>query len=83
MQRNDQNTRTEGRLLEEGIARGGQRGGRRMMLFLLLAILCTVSAFFIRDERTGNGDVSRTVSYFEEFFDENKAIAVFLGWEGE
>ena len=83
MQRDDQSTRTEQRMLEEGLTQERRRGGGRMAFFLLLAVLCTVSAFFIRDEGAGEGDISRTVSYFEEFFDENKAIAVFLGWQGE
>lgn len=49
----------------------------------LLAGVLTFSAFLLWDDSEGTGDISRAVSYFEEFFDQNGAIAVFLGWEGE
>ncbi len=47
------------------------------------AALLFLFSFFLWDEREGGGDISRAVSYFEEFFSENEAIAVFLGWEGQ
>ena len=48
-----------------------------------LAVLFTLVSFFLWEGGTGAGEISRTVSYFADFFDENEAIAVFLGWEGE
>lgn len=53
-----------------------------LSLFGILAVLLTVISFFAWDESAGTGTVSRAVSYFEDFFDENQAVAVFLGWEG-
>lgn len=49
----------------------------------LAAALLTLFSFLLWDEDALGGDVSRAVSYFEEFFSENEAIAVFLGWEGK
>ncbi len=49
----------------------------------LLTFGLTVTSFFLFREGEGTGDISRAVSYFEEFFNENEAIAVFLGWEGK
>ena len=59
-------------------------GGRGVSLSLVgfLAALLTLLSFVLWEGDGGTGDVSRAVSYFEEFFDENEAIAVFLGWEG-
>lgn len=54
-----------------------------LSLFGLLAVLLTVVSFFVWNGDTGTGDVSRAVSLFEDFFSENEAVAVFLGWEGE
>ena len=51
--------------------------------FGILAVFFTVISFFLWDAEGGTGDVSRAVSYFEDFFTENEAIAVFLGWEGQ
>ena len=50
--------------------------------FGVLALVFTVVSFFLGDAEGGTGDMSRAVSYFEDFFTENEAIAVFLGWEG-
>lgn len=61
----------------------GERSFSSLTFFGLFAIILTVISFFVWDKDTGTGDVSRAVSYFEDFFDENQAIAVFLGWEGE
>ena len=57
-------------------------GGFFVSLFGVLAALLTVCSFLLWDDRTGTGDLSLAVSRFEEFFNENEAIAVFLGWEG-
>ena len=57
----------------------------RISLLPLLAILAgclTLFSFAIFKESDSEGDISRTVSYFEDFFEENDAIAVFLGWGG-
>ena len=62
---------------------GGARGGVTLSLVGLLAVLLTLSSFLLWDGRESAGDVGRAVSYFEDFFSENEAIAVFLGWEGE
>ena len=56
--------------------------GGYLPLFGFLAAILTLFSFFLWEGEGGTGDVSRAVSYFEEFFDENEAIAVFLGWEG-
>ena len=66
----------------------GRKGEERslsspLLLFGLLAVLLTVISFFVWNGDTGTGDVGRAVSYFEDFFSENEAVAVFLGWEGE
>ena len=62
---------------------GAHRSGASLPLVGLLAVLLMLSSFFLWDGSEGTGDVSHAVSYFEEFFSENEAIAVFLGWEGE
>ena len=54
-----------------------------LSLFGLLAVFLTVISFFLWDDGIGTGEISRTVSYFEDFFNENETVAVFLGWEGE
>lgn len=65
-----------------------QREGTPLSRFALvpllgvLALTLTFFSFTIFDGAEGEGDVSRTVSYFEDFFEENDAVAVFLGWEG-
>lgn len=51
-------------------------------LFGTLALVLTVASFFLWDGSGNGGEISRAVSYFEEFFGENEAVAVFLGWEG-
>lgn len=68
--------------LSPGKTAGERSSVSPLSLFGLFAVLLTVISFLVWDESTGTGDVSRTVSYFEDFFDENQAIAVFLGWEG-
>ena len=58
----------------------------RIALLPLLGILAgglTLLSFTLFDESDSTGDIGRTVSYFEDFFEENDAIAVFLGWEGQ
>lgn len=57
-------------------------GGFFLSVFGVLTALLTVCSFLLWDERMGTGDLSLAVSRFEEFFTENDAIAVFLGWEG-
>lgn len=57
-------------------------GGALLPLLGLTACLLSILSFALFDESEGVGDVSRSVSYFEDFFDENESIAVFLGWEG-
>ena len=61
-----------------------EKGGGAFFLSLCgaLAALLTVFSFLLWDDRMGTGDLSLAVSHFEEFFSENEAIAVFLGWEG-
>ena len=49
----------------------------------LAAAALTFFSFLLWDGESTGGDISRAVSYFEDFFSENEAIAVFLGWEGE
>ena len=61
---------------------GGTGGGRLFSLLGVLAVLLTVCSFLLWDEKLGEGDISLAVSHFEEFFTENDAIAVFLGWVG-
>ena len=63
---------------------GRTEGAHRIIPLLgLLAAFFTLLSFFLWDDGAVGGEISRTVSYFEDFFDENEAIAVFLGWEGE
>jgi hypothetical protein len=61
---------------------GRNVGFPTLCLLGLLTIGLTVASFLLFREGEGSGDISRAVSYFEDFFDENEAIAVFLGWEG-
>ena len=61
----------------------GTRGLGALFLLALAVGALSFLSFRLFDSEAGTGDVSRAVSYFEEFFDENDAIAVFLGWEGE
>ena len=60
----------------------GGRGGAFLPLLGILAAGLTVCSFLLWDDRLGTGDISLAVSRFEEFFTENEAIAVFLGWVG-
>ena len=46
----------------------------------ILAGCLTLCSFFLHDGSEGTGDVSQSVSYFEDFFEKNDAVAVFLGW---
>ena len=57
-------------------------GGHLFPILGALAVGLTVCSFLLWDDRLGTGDVSLAVSHFEEFFTENDAIAVFLGWVG-
>ena len=65
-----------------------QREGTPLSRFALLPIIgilagcLTLFSFLLFDESEEGSDVGRAVSYFEDFFEENGAIAVFLGWEG-
>ena len=49
----------------------------------LAAIALTFFSFLLWAGAEGVGDVSRTVSFFDDFFSENDAVAVFLGWYGK
>ena len=60
-----------------------RKGGVRLSLVGFLAALLFFFSFCLWDGSEGEGDISRAVSFFEEFFSENEAIAVFLGWEGK
>ena len=64
-------------------ATGERAPASPLSLFGLLALFLTVISFFIWTEERGTGEISQAVSVFEDFFDDNQAIAVFLGWEGE
>ena len=57
--------------------------GGTLLLLVLAAGILSLFSFWTFDARDGTGDVGRAVSYFEDFFSENDAIAVFLGWEGK
>ncbi len=70
---------TPGRSEERSV---GRRGGVFLSLLGALAAVLTVCSFLLWDDRMGTGDISLAVSRFEEFFSENEAIAVFLGWSG-
>lgn len=59
------------------------RTGALLPMLSLVAALLTVFSFFLFRDEGGTGDVSHAVSGLEEFFSENDAVAVFLGWEGE
>ena len=67
--------------LAPGRAAGTRGLGGLFLLALAVGALSFLS-FRLFDSEAGTGDVSRRVSYFEEFFEENDAVAVFLGWEG-
>ena len=71
---------------KDPLAPRGERpltGGKTLALLGLLALSLLICSYALFDGNTGTGEISRTVSYFEEFFDEHDAVAVFLGWEGK
>ena len=61
----------------------GERSTFPISAIALIAVALTVFSFLIWDGSEGVGEVSSAVSFFEDFFNENDAIAVFLGWYGE
>ena len=58
-------------------------GAALLPLFGLLALCLSVGSYAVFHEGDTGGVVSRTASYFEEFFEKHDAVAVFLGWEGK
>ena len=62
---------------------GSDRPPFPISLVALAACALMLFSFYLWDGTAGTGDVSCAVSYFADFFSENDAIAVFLGWSGE
>ena len=47
-----------------------------------VALALGLCSYFLWDGGSGSGELSHAVSHFESFFENNEAIAVFLGWVG-
>ncbi len=63
----------------EGVQQSGS------VLFPLVggvALALSLCSYFLWDGGSGSGELSQAVSHFESFFENNEAIAVFLGWVG-